>query len=98
MRFFRVKTCNVLYQMAMTDIEKSILQTLLELEALVASMRTAHPKPDLLPVFSRLDELTRQLPRETEPDLLHYLHKRSYEKARLFLQGRDAENAAGNCH
>lgn len=98
MRFFRVKLCNVRYQMAMTDNEKSLLETLLELEALVASVRSASPKPDLLPVFSRLDELTRQLPRATEPDLLHYLHKRSYEKARLFLQGRDAENAAGNCH
>jgi hypothetical protein len=49
-------------------------------------------------MFSRIDDLTRQLPRESDPTLLHYLHKKSYEKARLFLQGREAENARGNCH
>jgi len=41
--------------------------------------------------------LTAQLPPQTDPQLLHYLHKKSYEKARLFLQGRDAENQFGNC-
>jgi len=51
----------------------------------------------LLPLFARLDELTRQLPRHTDPQLLHYLHKKSYEKARLWLLNRDAENQAGNC-
>jgi hypothetical protein len=82
----------------MTETEQTILQTLLELERAVASMPTANPKPNLLPLFSRLDELTRQLPRATDPSLSHYLQKKSYEKARLFLQGREAENARGNCH
>jgi hypothetical protein len=82
----------------MTAIEQSILDTLLELDRAVASMPTANPKPNLLSLFSRLDDLTRQLPREADPSLLHYLHKKSYEKARLFLQGREAENARGNCH
>lgn len=81
----------------MTETEKNLLQTLLELEHSVTVMRTADPKPDLLPLFNRLDELTGQLPRETDPQLRHYLQKKSYEKARLFLQGRDAENQAGNC-
>jgi len=44
-----------------------------------------------------LDELTRKLPPNADPGLLHYLHKKSYEKARLFLEGRDAENQLGNC-
>jgi hypothetical protein len=79
----------------MTDTEKDILATLLDLEQKVASMRTTNPKPNLLPVFARLEELTAQLPKNTPPDLLHYLHKKSYEKARLFLQGRGAEK--GNC-
>ncbi|HKX62653.1 MAG TPA: hypothetical protein VJS65_12425, partial [Verrucomicrobiae bacterium] len=70
---------------------------LTELETTVARMATANPKPSLLPLFSRLDDLTRQLPPSTDPTLLHYLHKKSYEKARLYLQGRDAENQAGNC-
>ena len=81
----------------MTATEQTIWQTLVELDQTVRSMPTANPKPNLLPIFSRLDELTRQLPPETDPQLLHYLHKKSYEKARLFLAGRDAENAAGNC-
>ena len=82
----------------MTDTEKLILQTLLDLEKTVQSMATANPKPNLLPLFARLDELTRQLPRSTEPDLLHYLHKKSYEKAHLLLQGRESENVPGACH
>jgi hypothetical protein len=49
-------------------------------------------------MFDRIDELARQLPRDADPTLLHYLHKKSYEKARLFLQGREGENARGNCH
>ena len=81
----------------MTATEQTIWQTLVELDETVRSMATASPKPSLLPIFSRLDELTRQLPPQTDPQLLHYLHKKSYEKARLFLAGRDAENAAGNC-
>jgi hypothetical protein len=81
----------------MTANEKNIWQALVDLDQQVKSMPAANPKPNLLPLFARLDELTRQLPPESDPQLLHYLHKKSYEKARLFLEGRDAENAAGNC-
>ena len=81
----------------MSETERQILQALLAVEATVQAMSTSHPKPDLVPLFSRIDELARQLPPETPPELRHYLQKKSYEKARLFLQGRDAENAAGNC-
>ena len=82
----------------MNETEQRILKSLLDLERAVASMATASPKPNLVSMFDRIDELTRQLPRDTDPSLLHYLHKRSYEKARLFLQGREIENARGNCH
>ena len=81
----------------MSEIESAILKTLTELDAAVKAMPAVNPKPNLLPLFARLDELTRQLPRDAAPDLLHYLHKKSYEKARLWLEGRDAENARGNC-
>ncbi|PYI89570.1 MAG: hypothetical protein DME26_00980 [Verrucomicrobia bacterium] len=81
----------------MTEIEKSIGDSLRALESAVKSMSTANPKPDLLPLFGRLDELTAQLPHDTDPTLLHYLHKKSYEKARLYLEGRDAENQVGSC-
>ena len=81
----------------MTATEQDILKALIELDGLVKSMATANPKPDLKPVFARLDALTRQLPPQTAPDLMHYMHRKSYEKARLFLAGRGAENAAGSC-
>ena len=81
----------------MTTAEKNILDALLQLESTVRAMPKANPKPSLLPIFALIDELTRQLPKETDPSLLHYLHKKSYEKARLWLEGRDAENAVGNC-
>lgn len=81
----------------MTETEQAILNTLVELDTTVQSMGSAKPKPNLLPLFARLDQLTNQLPRQTDPTLLHYLHKKSYQKARFFLEGRDAENAEGNC-
>ena len=81
----------------MTETEVNILDCLLELEQMVRSIPTANPKPNLLPIFSRLEELTARLAPDSDPTLLHYLRKKSYEKARLFLQGREAENKAGNC-
>ena len=81
----------------MSETERDILQTLVELDIAVKAMPSANPKPNLLPIFTRLDDLTRQLPKTAAPDLLHYLHKKSYEKARLWLEGRGAENARGNC-
>jgi len=81
----------------MTQTEQQILDTLLELEGAIVRMKTETPRPNLLPIFARLDELSEALPTGTDPLLLHYLRKKSYEKARLFLQGRDSENAAGNC-
>lgn len=83
--------------MCVTTIEQNILRALTELDGAVKAMPTANPKPNLLPMFARLDELAGQLPREADPDLRHYLQKKSYEKARLFLEGRDAENQVGNC-
>jgi len=81
----------------MTETERALLQALLELERAVKTLGQVQPKPNLLPLFARLDELTRALPRDASPNLLHYLHKKSYEKARLWLEGRDAENARGSC-
>ena len=81
----------------MTQQEQAILQSLLELESAVKSMPTASPKPNLLPLFARLDELTHALPDDTSPQLLHYLHKKSYEKARLWLEDRRGEIARGGC-
>jgi len=81
----------------MSPTERNILQTLIELENTVKSMAEANPKPNLSPMFNRIDALTAQLPNDTDATLLHYLHRKSYEKARLWLEGRDAENQAGSC-
>ena len=81
----------------MNRTEENLLQLLLELEQAVRSRTTLTPKPDLLSIFERIDQATAELPKGTDPNLLHYLHKKSYEKARLWLQGRDAENQAGSC-
>lgn len=81
----------------MNETERQILNALQELDVAVQSMKTATPKPNLLPIFARIDALRGELPKGTDSQLLHYLHKQSYEKARLYLEGRDAENAAGSC-
>ncbi|SPE48909.1 conserved hypothetical protein [Verrucomicrobia bacterium] len=81
----------------MSTIEKSILDSLIELDKAVNSISSASAKPNLQPIFGRLDELAGQLPKESDPNLRHYLQRKSYEKARLLLQGRDAENAIGTC-
>lgn len=86
------------YSKGMTDKEQAILDTLLELEEAVRAMPAANPKPDLRPLFGKLDQLARELPKGADPNLAHYLQRKSYQKARLLLQGRDAENAQGSCH
>ena len=83
--------------MVMSAIEQDLLITLTELDQAVKSMAAANPKPTLLPLFARIDQLTRQLPSGADPALLHYLNKKSYEKARLLLQGRESENVRGTC-
>ncbi len=81
----------------MTAIERNILEVLTELETTVKTMATANPKPKLLPLFERIESLANELPRSTSPDLLHYMQKKSYEKARLWLEGRYAEIQKGGC-
>lgn len=81
----------------MTDVENRILETLLELETAVNTMATASPKPNLVPIFAQLDELAGNLPLDADPELRHFLQRKSYQKARLLLQGMGAENRRGSC-
>lgn len=83
--------------MGMTAIERDILKALQDLDATVKTMATANPKPSLLPLFQHIETLADQLPRSTSPDLLHYMQKKSYEKARLWLEGSFAEIQKGGC-
>ncbi len=67
-------------------------------EYLAAVPRQQEPNaPDLLALFARLDALEREIDGTFPAQLRHYLHQKSYRKAHLYLQGRDAENLRGNC-
>jgi len=81
----------------MSEIEQDILAALTELEVTVKTMQAANPKPDLQTLFNRIDNLAARMPRDAAPDLAHYLQRKSYEKARLWLEGRRAEVATGSC-
>ena len=81
----------------MDSLHQQLLDKLIHLEESVATMATADPKPNLMEIFDSIEGLTAQLPKNTDPGLLHYLHRKSYQKARLFLEGKDAENEVGNC-
>jgi hypothetical protein len=72
----------------MTSAEAEILSVLEQLQTTVAQMSTANPKPDLKPVFAKLDQLTKALPKDADPQLLHFLHRGSYEKATQWLQAQ----------
>ncbi len=80
----------------MTANEDEILATLRALES-SAQTPPGGTKPDILALLRRLDGLAAQLPPDGDRDLRHYLQRRSYEKARLLLEGRGAENQRGKC-
>ena len=62
-----------------------------------AKKAAAQPKPNLIPIFGRIDALALQLSQRENPELLHFLSKKSYEKARLLLAGEDDKNPRGTC-
>lgn len=79
----------------MNDVERQVLASLRELDAMAKAMKNASPKPNLIPVFDRLDKLARELGPGADHQLLHYLHKKSYEKALRHLEDREAQSASG---
>ena len=67
-------------------------------EYLDAVPRQKEPNPpDLMALFARLDALEAEIDSSYPAQLRHYLHQKSYRKAHLYLQDRDAENLRGNC-
>ena len=67
-------------------------------EYLDAVPRQKEPNPpDLMAIFAQLDALEAEVDSSFPAQLRHYLHQKSYRKAHLFLQDRDAENLRGNC-
>ncbi len=84
----------------MTDPREEVLARLARTleEYLDAVPRQKEPgAPDLLALFSRLDAIEAEFDSSYPAQLRHYLHQKSYRKAHLFLQGREAENLRGNC-
>ena len=77
-------------------IEDELLKVLLAFEAAVTSV-SKDSKTDLMAHFNQIDKLTAQLPKNTDKELLHYLHKKSYEKARMFLEDNNDEIQKGGC-
>jgi hypothetical protein len=79
----------------MNETEHAIHQALCELAEAARPCPPGEARPDLMGLFNRIDTLTRQLPQRTDPDLLHYLHRKSYEKARLWLEDRKTDHRRG---
>jgi hypothetical protein len=70
----------------MNRIEQEILENLVKLAQEAKTIRAGERKPDLRPLFARIDELAARLPLDAHPDLIHYLRRKSYEKARQWLE------------
>lgn len=79
----------------MTDLEQVTLATLRQLDEAVRSGTEARSQPDLPALFKKLDDLAKRLPADTDPNLRHYLQRKSYRKARLLLEDCGAEDARG---
>ena len=75
----------------MESLEHALLDKLLELETAAKALATAKPKPDLMGLFGEIERLADRLPKSSNPSLLHYLQRKSYQKARLLLQGENPE-------
>lgn len=81
----------------MTQLESELHQALLDLDGAVKRMAATKTPVDLMPLFARIDELGRQLPPGTDPQLIHFIQRKSFEKATLWLAGRKAEITRGVC-
>lgn len=81
----------------MTQLEQELHQALLELDGAVKRMAATKSPVDLMPHFTRIDQLGAKLPAGTDPQLVHFIQRKSFEKATLWLAGRKAEITRGIC-
>lgn len=72
-------------------VEVQLEAALAELEAAVRDPR----KPPLVPLFEQIDRLAAQLPPDADPELRHFLQRKSYARARERLRGGAV--ARGSC-
>ncbi len=66
--------------------ELELLEALRALDSAVKSMPTSNPKPNLLALFLRIDEIAAGMTGRAHPELLHFIHRKSYEKAIAWLE------------
>lgn len=64
------------------------MEALREMDAVVLRIAGGAAGESVLPQVRRIAELRKGLPPDTDSRLQHFLAKNSYEKARLFLEGR----------
>ena len=81
----------------MTQLEQELHAALLDLDAAVKRMAATKTPVDLMPLFNRIDELGAKLPPGTDPQLVHFIQRKSFEKATLWLEGRKPEITRGIC-
>lgn len=79
----------------MTDVERALLATLVDMEQEVETAARTGRRPDVISRVHRLRDLTASLPADSDPMLLHCLQRHSWEKARLTLEGRSDEVSHG---
>ena len=79
----------------MEDWRASILEGLRGFEAAASAAGRGGDRSALRASLARLADLERALPADADAQLRHYLQRRSYEKARLWIEGTDPE--AGPC-
>lgn len=96
--FRRPRTAAILR--AVKPVEQKLLVSLRELEVVVGRIASGAAGESVLPQVRRIADLRRELPSDTDPRLLHFLAKNSYEKARLFLEGQGdgiPDGPGGHC-
>jgi hypothetical protein len=81
----------------MTQLEQELHAALLELDGTVKRMAATRTPVDLLPLFARIEELGAKLPPGTDPQLVHFIQRKSFEKAALWLEDRKSEITRGIC-
>jgi hypothetical protein len=64
----------------------------LALQEYFAAIEQKAPASTLLPLIQTLDDWDKKLESVAPSELRHYLQRKSYEKAWLFLQGREIEH------
>ena len=81
----------------MTQLEQELHRALLDLDGAVKRMVASKTPVDLMPLFARIDELGAKLPVGSDPQLVHFIQRKSFVKAMLWLEGRKAEITRGVC-